>query len=58
MKVIKYTLRTFTNQGTFDNPSVVAVFTNVEIECPTDEDLTANLKIAKREAYNGKYTVE
>lgn len=58
MKVIKYTMCNRVNIGTEDNSVWKDRPGNkVEIRCE-DENLAANEEIAKREAYNGEYTVE
>lgn len=53
MKVIKYQLCTEVNHGTEDDPNIKQVFSAVLLGWSE-----ANEKIAKAEAYNGKYTVE
>lgn len=58
MKIIKYVICTQANHGTEKQPRFVNTFSKVEIECPTEEILKENLEIAKKEAYNGEYTVE
>lgn len=53
MKVIKYQLCTEVNHGTEDKPDIQQVFSSVTLGWSE-----ANEKIAKAEAYNGKYTIE
>lgn len=53
MKIIKYTLRTEINLGTDESPDVQEVFVTKGLDWSE-----ANEKIAKREAYNGEYTIE
>lgn len=53
MKVIKYQLCTEVNHGTEDEPDIQQVFSAVTLGWSE-----ANEKIAKKEAYNGEYTVE
>lgn len=53
MKVIKYQLCTEVNHGTEDEPNIEQVFSAVTLGWSE-----GNEKIAKAEAYNGKYTVE
>ncbi len=53
MKVIKYQLCTKINHGTEDEPNIEQVISAVTLGWSA-----ANEKIAKAEAYNGKYTVE
>ena len=57
MKVIKYQFCTLINHGTVESPEWIEVFEDKEIRCPADK-LSACEAIAKREAYNGEYTVE
>lgn len=52
MKVIKYKIMTET-----EKPDSSVSFQNVQITC-SPENLSANEKIAKAEAYKGEYTVE
>lgn len=56
MKIIKYQLMTEVNHGTEENPNIVQIFNDVEIQC-ADENFDANYSIAQREAY-GEITVE
>lgn len=53
MKFIKYQLCTEVNRGTEENPNVEQVFSDVSLGWSE-----ANEEIAKREAYNGEYTVD
>ena len=53
MRVIKYNLCTRVNRGTEDNPVWENVLTPVEMDWNE-----TNEEIAKREAYNGEYTIE
>lgn len=53
MKIIKYQLCTEVNHGTEEQPNIEQVFSEVSLGWSE-----ANEKIAKREAYNGEYTVE
>lgn len=53
MKVLKYQLCTEVNHGTEDEPNIEQVFSAVMLGWSE-----ANEKIAKAEAYNGKYTIE
>ena len=53
MKIIKYTLIKEVNYGTEEQPDIRQVFS--EVTMGWNE---ANEEIAKREAYNGEYTVE
>lgn len=53
MKVIKYNLCSVVNHGTNDNPELEDILTPVLMTW-TEQ----NEEIAKREAHNGKYTVE
>lgn len=57
MKIIKYKLCTHVNHGTEETPEWVDTLNGKEIRCTADK-LEANEEIAKREAYNGEYTVE
>lgn len=57
MKVIKYEIMREVNCGTEEKPNIVQTFTPVSIICKA-EYLEANEEIAKREAYNGEYTVD
>lgn len=57
MKIIKYETMTESNCGTEEKPNIVQIFTPIEIRCK-EEHLTANIEIAKKEAYNGEYTIE
>lgn len=53
MKIIKYNLCTCVNFGTTDNPSIEEILTPVVMGWSE-----ANEEIAKKEAYNGEYTIE
>ena len=53
MKAIKYQLCTEVNHGTEDEPKIEQVFSAVTLGWSE-----ANEEIAKREAYNGEYTIE
>ena len=58
MKIIKYKiLCNEINHGTEEEPKIEQIFVDRIIECPTD-CLNANEEIAKKEAYNGEYTIE
>lgn len=57
MKIIKYNRCTRVNRGTEEAPDWEDVLDPVEIPCTAD-NLEVNEEIAKREAYNGEYTVE
>lgn len=56
MKIIKYESMIEVNYGTEEKPNIVQKFTPFAIVC-NEEYLEANEEIAKREAYEGKYTV-
>ena len=53
MKVIKYQLMTEVNHGTDEQPGIQQIFSGVSLGWSE-----ANEEIAKREAYNGEYTIE
>lgn len=53
MKVLKYRLMTEVNYGTEEQPDIQQIFS--EVTMGWNE---ANEEIAKREAYNGEYTIE
>lgn len=53
MKIIKYQLMTEVNHGTEKQPDIVQTFSAVTL-CWSE----SNEEIAKREAYNGEYTIE
>ena len=53
MKIIKYNLCTLVNYGTEEEPQIEEVLSAVEMGWNE-----ANEEIAKREAYNGEYTIE
>lgn len=58
MKIIKYKfLSCQINHGTEEEPVYEDVILGKEIRC-AEVDLEANEEIAKREAYNGEYTIE
>ena len=58
MKIIKYRfLSCEVNHGTTEKPKIEQIFIDKEIRC-ADEYLEGNVEIAKREAYNGQYTIE
>ena len=58
-KIIKYKfLSAEINHGTEENPNIERILLDAEIFCPTQAVYEANLLIAKKEAYNGEYTVE
>lgn len=53
MKVLKYRLMTEVNYGTEEQPDIQQIFS--EVTMIWNE---ANEELAKREAYNGEYTIE
>lgn len=53
MKVLKYHLMTEVNRGTEEQPDIQQIFFDV-----TTGWNEVNEEIAKREAYNGEYTIE
>lgn len=53
MKVLKYRLMTEVNYGTEEQPDIQQIFSDVSLDWSE-----ANEELAKREAYNGEYTVE
>ena len=53
MKVLKYRLCTEVNHGTEEHPDIHKIFDAITLEL-----CEANEEIAKREAYNGEYTIE
>ena len=53
MKVLKYRLMTEVNHGTEEQPKIQQIFSDVSLGWSE-----ANEEIAKREAYNGEYTIE
>ena len=53
MKVLKYRLMTEVNHGTEEQPDIQQIFSDVTMGWNK-----ANEEIAKREAYNGEYTIE
>ena len=57
MKIIRYQIMSEANFGTEEEPKIQKVFQNAMISCTADK-LEANVAIAKKEAYNGEYTIE
>ena len=53
MKVLKYHLMTEVNRGTEEQPDIQQIFSGVSLGWSE-----ANEELAKREAYNGEYTIE
>ena len=53
MKVLKYRLMTEVNHGTKKQPDIQQIFSGVSLGWSE-----ANEELAKREAYNGEYTIE
>lgn len=53
MKFLKYRLMTEVNHGTEEQPDIQRIFSGVSLDWSE-----ANEEIAKREAYNGEYTIE
>ena len=53
MKVLKYNLCTLVNHGTEDEPDIEEFLSPVEMGWNEK-----NEEIAKKEAYNGEYTIE
>lgn len=53
MKILKYNLCTRVNHGTEEAPQIEEIFYQVTMGWSE-----ANEEIAKREAYNGEYTIE
>ena len=53
MKVLKYRLMTEVNHGTEEKPDIQQIFYDISLEWSE-----SNEEIAKREAYNGEYTIE
>lgn len=53
MKVLRYRLCTEVNHGTEEQPDIQQIFSGVSLGWSE-----ANEEIAKREAYNGEYTIE
>ena len=53
MKKLKYNLCTRINHGTEENPNIEEILTPVTMDWSK-----SNEEIAKREAYNGEYTIE
>lgn len=59
MKILTYKVMGYTlhyNPETDEVEQVESLYT-VVVECPTKEILEANEDIAKKEAYNGEYTI-
>ncbi len=58
MKIIKYILAVKTNIGTKEAPIwEISPGGPIEIQC-AESNLEANEALAKKEAYNGEYTIE
>ena len=53
MKVLKYRLMTEVNHGTEEHPDIQQILSDVSMGWNE-----TNEEIAKREAYNGEYTIE
>ena len=53
MKVLKYRLMTEVNHGTEEQPDIQQIFSDVTLDWSE-----SNEELAKREAYNGEYTIE
>ena len=53
MKFLKYRLMTEVNHGTEEQPNIQQIFSSVSLGWSE-----ANEELAKREAYNGEYTIE
>ena len=53
MKVLKYRLMTEVNHDTEEQPDIQQIFSDVSLGWSE-----SNEEIAKREAYNGEYTIE
>lgn len=53
MKVLKYRLMTEVNLGTEEQPDIQQIFSDVSLGWSE-----ANEELAKREAWNGEYTIE
>ena len=53
MKVLKYRLCTEVNRGTEEQPDIQQIFSEATMGWSE-----SNEEIAKREAYNGEYTIE
>ena len=53
MKVLKYRLVTEVNHGTEERPDIQQIFSDVSLGWSE-----ANEELAKREAYNGEYTID
>lgn len=57
MKIISYRILQKNNYTTDHDSDALQSFVDKQIKC-TSEMLEANEEIAKREAYNGEYTIE
>ena len=53
MKVLKYRIMTEVNHGTEEQPDIQQIFSGVSLGWNE-----SNEELAKREAYNGEYTIE
>ena len=53
MKILKYNLRTLVNHGTEEEPKIEEILSPVTMGWNE-----ANEEVAKKEAYNGEYTIE
>lgn len=53
MKILKYNLCTKVNHGTVEEPQIEEILSPVTMDWNE-----ANEEIAKKEAYNGEYTIE
>ena len=53
MKILKYRMMTEVNHGTEEQPDIQQIFADVTMGWNE-----VNEEIAKREAYNGEYTIE
>ena len=53
MKVLRYRLMTEVNHGTEEHPDIQQIFSDVILGWSE-----SNEELAKREAYNGEYTIE
>lgn len=53
MKVLKYRLMTEVNHGTEEHPDIQQIFKPITLGWNE-----SNEELAKREAYNGEYTIE
>ena len=57
MKLLTYQIVTRSNMGTAEHPDIVRTSREVKLRCE-DDQLDANLSIAKAESCNGEVTVE